>query len=387
MRNIIILLIITAVVMTGCAEQATFGSAITDGEPTPLPTAIVPNQPIYEVERGNVIYERRFFGRVTPVKSSDLAFTGNGRVAQTMASAGDIISIGDVLARLDTSDLEAQLIDAEEELAIAQSILNSATSQLDFAKQQKQLTLNRVQVQLNHAIETADNPPTADQQLMIDLHTIDRDLALIELNVLDNGVDPQLRFDVTRAENKVDDIQAMIAQAVLIADMDGTLTSFALTDGSPIVAFETVAVISDFSEIEITNELDNDDMSELSEGMSVTIQRAGLPGDIYTGKIIALPDPHGTGVDELTHVAFDTQPSLDDDLSLGDRVSFDVVINQRNDVLVLPTSAIRQFSGRNFVVIQNDSIQQRVDVKLGLEGDGQVEILEGVEENQTVVGQ
>jgi multidrug efflux pump subunit AcrA (membrane-fusion protein) len=63
-----------------------------------------------------------------------------------------------------------------------------------------------------------------------------------------------------------------------------------------------------------------------------------------------------------------------------------ITIEEREDVLWLPTSAIRQFSGRHFVVIQNDSVQQRVDVKLGLEGDNRVEILEGVEENQTVIG-
>ena len=55
-------------------------------------------------------------------------------------------------------------------------------------------------------------------------------------------------------------------------------------------------------------------------------------------------------------------------------------------MLWLPQSAIRQFSGRNFIVVQNEGVQQRVDVRLGLEGDGRVEILEGAEEGQTVIG-
>lgn len=385
LRRIIVLSAI-AIMFSGCAGQASFGSAITEGEPTYVPTPIVPNKPIYQVEYGDIVYERRFFGRVTPIVSRALAFAIDGRVAETFVTGGDTVSTGDLLARLDTTDLEEQLIDAEEELAVAQSILDSATNQLDFARQQKQLTLNRIQIQLNHANTTADDPPTADQQLNIDLLTIDRDLAHLEMSALDSGVDPQLRFDVTRAQEQVDNIQATINQAQLTATMDGQLTSFSLNVGAPILAFETVAVISDLSQVEVTDDLDTNGMSELAEGMPVTLQRASVPGETYTGTIVAMPAPYGTGVDDLLHVAFDEQPTLGEDLSLGDRMTLDVVIDQRQDVLVLPASAIRQFSGRNFVVVQNDSIQQRVDVRVGLEGNGQVEILEGVEENQTVVG-
>jgi multidrug efflux pump subunit AcrA (membrane-fusion protein) len=51
----------------------------------------------------------------------------------------------------------------------------------------------------------------------------------------------------------------------------------------------------------------------------------------------------------------------------------------------LPIGAIRQFSGRNFVVIQDNGVERRVDVQLGLQGNERVEILEGLEENQRVI--
>ena len=67
-------------------------------------------------------------------------------------------------------------------------------------------------------------------------------------------------------------------------------------------------------------------------------------------------------------------------------MSFTVVIDTREAVLVLPESAIRTFSGREFIVVQNEGVQQRVDVRLGLSGGGMVEILQGAEENQVVIG-
>ena len=48
--------------------------------------------------------------------------------------------------------------------------------------------------------------------------------------------------------------------------------------------------------------------------------------------------------------------------------------------------AVRNFQGRNFVVIQGGDTQRRVDVQLGIQSDNRVEILEGVTEGDVVVG-
>ncbi len=382
MRQLIIFFL-GALILVGCASQATFGDAITEGEPTPLPTPIVPNKPVYQVERGDIIYERRFFGRISPVVTRNIEFSIDGRIAETVATVGDIVAVGDVLAKLDTSDLENQLLEAEEQLAIAQSIFDSANNQVTFSLQRAQLNLDLAQLSLDYAIAQAETPPNSDDQFTINTRTIERDLAQLALDELQDGIDPELRFDVTRAQKQVDDIIAKINQSDLIATMDGQLTSFPIATGDNITAFNTVGVISDLSELELTDDLDANELSELSEGMPVTIQQATGPSDTYTGVITALPQPFGTGIDDFIHITFD---EVGDSLEVGDRMSFIVTIDTREGVLVLPKSAIRQFSGREFVVVQNESVQQRVDVKLGLEGDNQVEILEGLEENLTVIG-
>jgi len=371
--------------MTGCASQATFGDAIVEGEPTALPTPIVPNKPVYQVERGDIVYEQRYTGRVTPSLVMNLQFPLNGRVIEVLVEDGAQVVAGDVLARLDKSVLESQLLNAEEELNIAQSLLDSASNQVNIGQQRAQLNLDLAQLRLDRAIAQASNPPTEHDNFLIGVQTIERDLAQLEVDEFNAGVDPELRFDVTRAQQQVDDIKASIAKTDLTAPMDGYLTTFTIDPGDTVEAFTYVGSVADIANIEVTNALNLADLTELTEGMPVRIQEAGSPENVYTGVISQLPEPYGTGSDEQIHVEFDTQPSPDD-LTLGDRVSFTVVIEERNDVLVVPSSAIRQFSGRNFVVIQNDSVQQRVDVKLGLEGDDRVEILEGLEENQTVIG-
>ena len=371
--------------MTGCVSQATFGDAITQGEPTPIPTSIVPSKPIYQVERGSIIYDRRFFGRIAPLISEEIAYAIDGRVDAIFVERGAEVSQGDILARLNTRALADQLLSAEQELAIAQSILQSAESQTNYASQRAEIALEMSQLRLDHAIARAPDSTTSDHQLNIDLLTLERDLAQVSVDELTTGVDPQLRFDVTRSQKQVDEIKDMIAKSDLIAPMSGRLLSFSVDVGESVIAYEPIAVVADMTILEITDEMNIDDLSELVEGMPLAIKRASIPGTIYSGAIASLPVPYGLSTDHFVHVAFNEQPPADE-FSVGDRMSFTVLIEVRDDVLWLPVSAIRQFSGRNFIVVQNEGVQQRVDVRLGLEGDGRVEILEGAEESQTVIG-
>ena len=383
--RVVILLLLGLIALTGCASQATFGDAITQGEPTAIPTPVVPSKPVYQVERGKIVYERRFFGRISPLVTEALSFEIDGRVNEVIADAGSDVTEGDLLARLNTVALENQLLDAEEELAIAISIFESADSNLRYNSRRAALALEMAQLKLDHARAHAGDSPGSDEELAINLLTLERDLAQVAIDELTSGVDPQLRFDVTRAQKRVDDIKATIAKADLIAPMTGRLVNFKPDTGEPIVAFEPIALVADLSVLEVTDEMDADDLSELAEGMPLLIKRAALPGNVYSGTISRLPAPYGLATDDLVHVAFDEQPPADE-FDVGDRMNFTVIIEERDDVLWLPSSAIRQFSGRNFIVVQQEGIQRRVDVRLGLEGDGRVEILEGAEEGQTVIG-
>ena len=383
--RLLFLMLCAGLVLTGCASQATFGDAITQGEPTPIPTPVVPSKPVYQVERGKIVYERRFFGRIAPVVTEEFGFRIDGRVLETYVDAGADVVEGDVLAQLNTAALENQLLAAEEELAIATSIFESADNQARFDSRRAALNLEMSQLRLNHALAIAAEPPTADDELNISLLTIQRDLVQVAIDELSDGVDPQLRFDVARAQKRVDEINATIANASLVAPMTGRLVYFTPDAGEPVIAYEPIAVVADLSVLEITDEMSAEDLSELAEGMPLSIKRASLPGNVYSGTIASLPAPYGLATDGYVHVAFDAQPPADE-FKVGDRMNYTVLIEEREDVLWLPSSAIRQFSGRNFIVVQNEGVQQRVDVRLGLEGDGRVEITEGAEENQTVIG-
>ncbi|MCA9888454.1 MAG: efflux RND transporter periplasmic adaptor subunit [Anaerolineae bacterium] len=377
--------IISLLLLVGCASQATFGDAITEGEPTPIPTAVIPIKPLYDVERGDIIYEQQYSGRVTPVTSAQLQFPLDGRVSELYFARLDTVSEGDVIGILETSALQDQLLDAQQALAVAQEIFDSASNDVEFARRRTELNLQLAQLSLEYARSQASRPMTDEDEYTIDTREIEVNLAQLELDELEAGVDPDLQFAVTRAQRTVDDIQAMIDSASIIAPISGQITALTIEVGDLVTAFEPVGIVSDMSHLELTGSISSIDLPDLEQGMSVTMQRTNAPGEVFTGIIDTLPSPFGTSSDDLVHISFDdgAPPA---GVEVGTRLTYNVVIDSREGVLWLPTSAIRVFGGRTFVVIQNEGVQQRVDVRLGLQGDGRVEIIEGLEENLTVVG-
>ena len=163
-------------------------------------------------------------------------------------------------------------------------------------------------------------------------------------------------------------------------------------EGRAVNAYKVVFVVADESELEITAEPLSSQLQRLAEGMPCTIILSAYPGKELKGQIRQLPYPYGRGggvkgteeEDKLTHITFDPE---DLDVQPGDLVKVIVTLERKEDALWLPPAAIRTFAGRKFVVVQEEGRQRRVDITVGIEGPDRVEILEGLEEGQVVIGQ
>ena len=70
-------------------------------------------------------------GRTQSASEVNLGFADQGRVTNVSVTEGDQVRAGQVLARLDTSDLEAQLKNARAELVIARSGLATTTTNIE----------------------------------------------------------------------------------------------------------------------------------------------------------------------------------------------------------------------------------------------------------------
>jgi hypothetical protein len=128
--------------------------------------------------------------------------------------------------------------------------------------------------------------------------------------------------------------------------------------------------------------------------MPAQVVLVSRPGEILPGKVRQLPYPYGSGgrgqevedMDKSTRFTLETS-ALEAGFNLGDLVRITVELERKADVLWLPPQALRVFDGRRFAVVQDGEAQRRVDVTVGIQTQERVEIEEGLEEGQVVVGQ
>ena len=378
-------------ILTGCALlPAGRSAAIAANEPTPtpIPTSVVPIKPTYSVKTGEILRERTFSGRVAPVVEEALFFRTGGRIRNVYAKRNEFVTAGQIIADLEIDDLERELTSTQLNLERAQSRLYAAERSLEYQIRRAQINREIATLQLmNLRTEQADN------NTAISIQSKQVELAEIALEQLNEGVDPLLVNDVARAHLQVEKLQSAIADATITAPFDGKLLSVSLTAGRPLNAFDSVVSIADIIDLEVKADLISDQMNELAEEMPVEIALVGRPGEILTGFVRRLPYPFGSGgsgqvidPDKSTRITVD-QDAQDEGFELGDLVQVRVELERKDSVLWLPPQAIRVFDGRRFVVVQDGEVQRRVDVKVGIQTPDRVEIEDGLDEGQVVVGQ
>ncbi len=248
-----------------------------------------------------------------------------------------------------------------------------------------QQALAIAQARLNDARASAAGGALSRQILQQEL-----ELAELRIAQLERGVDPLLELDVERARLDVQHIETQIANARLIAPFDGEVLSVNTRAGSRAEAFQTAVLLAQPEALEITAELGDEQLSRMSVGQAATIMLRNRPEEPFSGTVHQLPyafsgGTGSAGTDDMrTHIQFDDPPAT---LALGELAAVLIVLEEKEDVLWLPPAAIRTFQGRSFVVIQEADGQRRADVRLGIETPARVEVLEGLEAGQVIVGE
>lgn len=195
---------------------------------------------------------------------------------------------------------------------------------------------------------------------------------------------------VTEAESRLAVAQKTLSNIELRAPFDGEVISLGLVPGSSVTAFRPVLVIADPSELEITAFITGEELSILGIGQRAIVQLNTHPGESFPAHIVDMPistdslEEQDGDQSQQVHFLLD-DPNLK--LRMNEAAMITVDIEARQDVLWLPSAALRTFQGMDFVFIEQDGLQRRVDIVTGLRSADRVEIIEGLQEGDVVIGQ
>ncbi len=446
-RLVVTILAVVLLVLSGCTEA---DSDAADGPtPTPLPPPPAPEIPTYTVQRGTVVDEVIFSGRVSPSVEERLYFEVGGRVKGVYVQRDDMVEEGELLAELENDDLLRQLDQANIDLSTAQNSLDEAVSQREYAisrakidLQMKQLQLAKLRASLDgsdleiaqanlHRAEAAVRAAQAaydrraaqpgveasPEALNLERATIDYQiaeasyaktakaqntaqydvqmlqlqvqLAEMELARVESTLDARLVNAVERAKLTVERVQAQLDQTLVVSPIAGKITAAAASVGTNVTAYKELFIVADESVLEITADPRSEDLQRLTEGQVVTIKFNQFPDRTIEGVVARLPYPYGSGgsatVKEADVFTHIQYSAPDLPLKAGNICEMRATLEVKEDALWLPPVAVRDFGGRRFVVIDEGGRQRRVDVTIGIKSIDRLEVLTGLEEGQVVL--
>ncbi|TFE31881.1 efflux RND transporter periplasmic adaptor subunit [Cohnella luojiensis] len=192
------------------------------------------------------------------------------------------------------------------------------------------------------------------------------------------------------------DAQEDIDKAVLTAPFSGTVVSVAVQEGAQIKAYDTISTIANPSSLIVAASLSKDDLEKVALGMEVQvdINNAGqVKGKIKQFPVATDDNQNGGGqgggsVESLNNYLLIDVKDLPKTVTRGTPLSVTVIVNRKENAVVIPLAALRSIGARTYVqVIEADGMKREVDVEVGQQTSTDAEILNGLTPGQKVVGQ
>lgn len=333
-RRALALACISAMLLaTGCSLSpgATEAELIELIEPPKLS-----KKPEYTVAKADIETKVSATGKLLSNRQEGLRFgEESGQIAEIKVKAGDQVKKGQTIAALATGSIETQL-------------------------KRKNIEVKQAELAM---IEKLREDVRTEMQKELD----------------------KLNFELLTSER--DELKAKLAASTIVAPFDGTIVSLAKEVGDMASAYEAIGEIADLSRLVVAVSFSASDLDKIAVGMEAVVQ-INTAGS-FKGKVSRMPVASSSGgrgeaLDALVLIELDSFPK---EVQSGTPLSAAVVTERKKDAVLIPPSALRTGSGRQYVqVVDSAGNKREVDVEVGLATSTEVEILKGLEPGQKVVG-
>jgi len=191
---------------------------------------------------------------------------------------------------------------------------------------------------------------------------------------------------VRQAQADVLQIQAKINKTVLRAPVSGTITDIEKEVGETAEANSIIVSMISTGNFQIEANVSETEIAKvnLNDKVTMTLDALG-PEEVFAGQVIKI-DPAETIVSGVIYYQINSIFNVEDErIKSGMTVNLDIETGRRENVLHLPFYAIKEIDGQKQVmVVKNGKTEQR-NIKVGLEGETRVEIIEGLSEGEEVI--
>ena len=192
------------------------------------------------------------------------------------------------------------------------------------------------------------------------------------------------KLSIQQKENKLLEAQQNLNDHFIKAPFDGLITNLDAKKGDDISSSTVLASLISKQQIaEIT--LNEIEAAKIKIGQQVDLNFDALDGLLVRGEVMEV-DSLGTVTQGV--VSYNVRISFksdDERIKPGMSINASIIIDSKENVLLIPASVLKSQGDFNFIEILVDNKPQRKKVVVGLNNDIMVEIIEGLNENDLVI--
>ncbi|MEV0660544.1 efflux RND transporter periplasmic adaptor subunit [Actinomadura luteofluorescens] len=308
------------------------------------------------VTRGTVVSSVSASGSVESARSRSLSFGASGTVAKIYVKAGRKVRAGDVLARLDQTEAIENVDAAKANLAVAAD--GDTSSEKGYASYVQ--AKNSYNSALRAYQGTVLKAPFAGTVTAV------------------NGTVGGSSSGSSSSSSGSGSGSGAGAGAGGGSSSTSTSSSSSSSSGSGFIE------LADTAHLQVEGEFTEADTTKLKAGQAATVTFDALTGTTATGKITtigAAPTTTDNVVKFPAVIALEDVPS---GVRLGQTATVEITVARAENVLYVPSAAVRTAGGQSTVTVVRDGRQVPTTVQTGVKGDQGTEISSGLKEGDEV---
>lgn len=262
------------------------------------------------IERGRMENSVTATGTVEPITQVEIGTQVSGIIDKIFVDYNSRVSANQVIAELDRTVLE-------QELNSAQSDLNSTKNEFEYQEK-----------------------------------NFKRTKSLYEKNMVSQSSYDEAEYNYNRSKNAYEKAKATykkaqtnLGYATIYSPIDGIVVSRAVDVGQTVAAsFSTptlFTIANNLTDMQVIADVDEADIGQVAEGMTVQFTVDAFPDDIFRGKVISVRIEPITTNNVVTYEVVIDAPNPQEKLKPGMTANVSIYALRKQNALLLPLKATR----------------------------------------------
>ncbi len=285
-----------------------------------------------KVERGLITNPVKASGTIEAITTVDVGTQVSGIIKNVYVDFNDNVKEGQVLAKIDETNLL-------EQLKQSQAGLDQAQAQLNY----QQATFSRIKA-------------LYEKQLVAES---EYDQALFNLE--------NSKASVVNARSAVSRAKVNLDYATITSPIEGVVLNRAVEEGQTVAAsFNTptlFTIVNDLTQMEVQTNVDEADIGKVQEGQAVEFTVDAYPGLKFTGSVSQVRLQPVTTNNVVTYVVILNAPNPDKKLMPGMTASAIIFSERKEDALILSAKAVRFNPPKDYKNVPDGGIGQKGEAK------------------------